>query len=170
MLPSWADESKNVEIEIGQFSRLKPPISDLNGAVGIKFMNRGKKSTVVPFGWLNIPQRGKSPLVVAPDKDVWCLTGTVKYSWTDNLGTTVLEGESPLTNDWLPLKKKGWAMKSVIIKLPDKPGRYKFRLKFDNTIIDKYGSHMSSYSSELYSTFKSEVEDFVEVVDSLKVE
>jgi hypothetical protein len=169
-LPSWANESKNVEIEIGNFSRLKPPISDLNGAVGINFTNQGHKTTIVPLGWLNMGRRGKSPLVVSPDTRVWCVSGTVKYFWRDSFGNKVLEGESPLNNDWLTLKKKAVATKGVVIKIPDKPGRYKFSLQFDNTIIDKYGYNKSSYRPELYSTFKSEVEEFVEVKDFEEVE
>lgn len=163
-VPSSARVSKNVEIELGKFSRLKPPLTDFSGAVAIRFENKGRATTTIPFSWITLPaDRDSSTSVILPDTEVWCVASTIKYSWTDELGRKIIEGETPIYSEWLTLKKCDSAMKNVLIRIPDKPGKYIFNLTFDNSVVNDYGSDKSSYNSNLYSTFKAVVERVVEV-------
>ncbi|MFA7335238.1 MAG: hypothetical protein WC028_00535 [Candidatus Obscuribacterales bacterium] len=162
-IPVYAEPSHDVYIELCEFSRLKPKFDNFSGAVGIRFENSGRRTTIVPFSWIPTPhfQKGKSAWIVSPEKEIWGVSSRVKYSWVDKEGKKFLEGETPMDKEWLTLKKHGSGMRSVLIKIPDNPGQYKFNLSFDNTIIDEYGSNHTYYFSKEYATFKSDIEEIV---------
>ncbi|MFA7339091.1 MAG: hypothetical protein WC028_20075 [Candidatus Obscuribacterales bacterium] len=163
VVPAYAKPSTDVSIQLCEFSRLKPKFDDFSGAVGIRFENSGRHTTIVPFSWIPTPhlKNGKSAWIVSPEKEMWGVSSRVKYSWIDKEGNKILEGESPMDKEWLTLKKNSSEMRSVLIKIPDKPGQYKFNLCFDNTIIDVRGSEFTYYFPEKYATFKSDIEEIV---------
>jgi hypothetical protein len=161
---SGSCESKNVVLRIDNFVRLDPNCADYSGGLFLIFDNRNSRPTRVPFCWpVSSKAPGSFPMVVSPKRKNWCVSSYISYSWIDVQGREVLKGVSPLNCESLNLKGQSQGKRFVLFKIPDKPGRYRFKLAFDNTVIDRMGKNFAEYFPADHSTFRSDIESVVDV-------
>lgn len=159
-----ATESKNVVLRLDDFVRLNPPLAEYSGGLSLNFENRGNTATIVPFSWPSSAKKPRSsPIVVSPKRENWCVSSYIRYSWTDAQGRVILKGESPVDKEKLSLEADSKGKRFVLFKIPEKPGRYRFKLKFDNTIIDSMGKDFAEYIPDDYTTFRCDIEQAVDV-------
>lgn len=163
-LQSAAGESKNVVFRVDNIVRLDPSCGDYTGGLSLIFDNRNRKPVRVPFCWpASSKTPGSIPIIVSPKRENWCVSSYISYSWIDVRGREVLKGVSPLDCESLNLKGQSQGKRFVVFKIPDKPARYRLKVTFDNTIIGKTGKNYAEYFPADHSTFRSDIEEIVQV-------